>query len=54
MATDHVDHCPLGGPDGKGRDRARQSHGRDRQDCAWVVADQFLDRLAPMNEARDL
>ena len=51
MATDHVDHGLLRGPHGKGRDRARQPHGRDRQRYAWVVADKVFDRLAPANEA---
>ena len=51
MSTDHIDHFLLGGPHGKGRDRARQPHGRDRQRYAWVVADKVFDRLAPANEA---
>ena len=54
VATDHVDHFPLGLPHGKRRDRARQPHCCNRQGCAWVISDEFFDRSAPMNEARHL
>ena len=52
--VDHVEHLSRRVPDREGRDRSKGSRRSKGEGGSRVIADQTLDRLAPVDEAKSL